>query len=755
MNGCYGLRITHVVTSSTRNRGMIDLSKVIEPFESGGTQLYRLREFQCEHCGQAHSESDFNKAAFYYGVYFLIGSKDGYLGTKCINTECTKTLSFKGNQAEIDIVKNHLFSMLDFGQIQLPSANFRYYPPIKYLPEYDDALKHLNVQYFFSTGIDQLTATEVDQEVERFEMDDPHLEKEFYRTYVYGCDKPIGNFLSVMWFEPEQVENLIKTENEKQIRIFPRYIPHDYLYEEILHFCWKYYFYERFCDKKSFSVNTNIGDQNKRIASKCYDFSLILDYAPYPDFRFSSFVTSTHSFSYLQRLIDEINISDQTNINDDKRKKRIEKIIKDNFIKHEIMTSKLWENYHDDFTQEQLSKMSTDFIHKYISIAHRLDFSYETLWELKENYLKDLFNSYKSRYKKAQIKRLSSEKEQKIIAEECPAFSHIFSCDHKINNGKQYLNNIAKSPKKNKIILLLGESGTGKDLFAEGIHWASERKDMPFIPLNCGDLSDDLFVSELFGHKKGAFTDAYSDKSGKFESADRGTIFLDEIGNLSKNNQGKLLRVLNGDKREFYQMGGDELICVDVTTVLATNKNLADEVAKDNFRFDLYQRIKPLNYHIPSLTERDPDDLELLLKYFVQKEAGACKKSQLKSIGITKEALRMIKKHPWPGNVRELEGMLTSIIAPRDENDTSDISVEEVVRALELDESMSSDISIQTPNKLNPAAGKRKMPPKETIVQYLDEAGGNQRQVAVKIGVSPEHFYREVKKMGITIKKIG
>ena len=278
---------------------------------------------------------------------------------------------------------------------------------------------------------------------------------------------------------------------------------------------------------------------------------------------------------------------------------------------------------------------------------------------------------------------------------------------------------------------------------------------MPFIPLNCGDLSDDLFVSELFGHKKGAFTDAYSDKSGKFESADRGTIFLDEIGNLSKNNQGKLLRVLNGDKREFYQMGGDELICVDVTTVLATNKNLADEVAKDNFRFDLYQRIKPLNYHIPSLTERDPDDLELLLKYFVQKEAGACKKSQLKSIGITKEALRMIKKHPWPGNVRELEGMLTSIIAPRDENDTSDISVEEVVRALELDESMSSDISIQTPNKLNPAAGKRKMPPKETIVQYLDEAGGNQRQVAVKIGVSPEHFYREVKKMGITIKKIG
>jgi two-component system, NtrC family, response regulator AtoC len=199
-------------------------------------------------------------------------------------------------------------------------------------------------------------------------------------------------------------------------------------------------------------------------------------------------------------------------------------------------------------------------------------------------------------------------------------------------------------------ILILGESGTGKELVARAIHYNSARKKKPFIAINASAIPENLIESELFGHKKGSFTGAISDKKGKFYLAHGGTIFLDEIGDMKQELQVKLLRVIQ--EKEIDIVGGDSPVKIDVRLIAATNKNLEEEVEEGKFREDLFYRLNVISIELPPLRVRK-GDIPFLIQFFIKKHCPHGKVS-----GITKEVMSIFEKYHWPGNVRELENVI-------------------------------------------------------------------------------------------------
>ena len=208
---------------------------------------------------------------------------------------------------------------------------------------------------------------------------------------------------------------------------------------------------------------------------------------------------------------------------------------------------------------------------------------------------------------------------------------------------------VARTP---ATVLVTGETGTGKELMAEAIHNASDRRLGPLIKVNCAALPETLLESELFGHEKGSFTGAMNQHKGRFEAANKGTIFLDEVGEMTLGTQKKLLRVLQ--EREFERVGGTIPVKVDVRVIAATNRNLRDEVATGRFREDLYYRLNVIAIHMPALRDRI-DDVPALVSHFLEKHRYTAASSPTR---ITEEAMNLLMQHDWPGNVRELENII-------------------------------------------------------------------------------------------------
>lgn len=215
---------------------------------------------------------------------------------------------------------------------------------------------------------------------------------------------------------------------------------------------------------------------------------------------------------------------------------------------------------------------------------------------------------------------------------------------------------IAKVAPTDARVLIVGPNGSGKELVARSLHEQSARSAMPYIEVNCAAIPSELIESELFGHEKGAFTSAIKQHKGKFEQADGGTLFLDEIGDMSLAAQAKVLRVLQ--ERKLSRVGSDKDITVDVRVVAATNKNLQDEIAKGNFREDLYHRLSVIVIKVPSLDERK-DDIPLLIDYFVNQistESGMPVKT------FSPEAVRLLQEKSWTGNIRELRNVVERLM---------------------------------------------------------------------------------------------
>jgi DNA-binding NtrC family response regulator len=259
-----------------------------------------------------------------------------------------------------------------------------------------------------------------------------------------------------------------------------------------------------------------------------------------------------------------------------------------------------------------------------------------------------------------EIKRISKNalRERSLRAENIILKKQIeerYDFDHIVGQSRAVLSLIEEVKKiadSKSNVLLLGDTGTGKELFARSIHYSSSRKDKPFIPINCSAIPDNLLESELFGYMKGAFTGAVSNKRGLFEEADGGSIFLDEIGDLSQQLQAKLLRVI--DDREIRPLGGVQSKRVDIRLITATNRDLAKKVADGTFREDLFYRINVIRLELPPLRERK-DDVIVLASHFLEKYAHEIGKEVRK---IDDAASKILINYNWPGNVRELQNII-------------------------------------------------------------------------------------------------
>ena len=298
---------------------------------------------------------------------------------------------------------------------------------------------------------------------------------------------------------------------------------------------------------------------------------------------------------------------------------------------------------------------------------------------------------------------------------------------------------IEKVFNSNVTVLIQGESGTGKELIARAIHYHSTaRAGKPFVAVNCSALPESLLESELFGHEKGSFTGAMGRRIGKFEQANGGTIFLDEIGLMTPATQSKLLRVLQ--EREFERVGGNELVKVDVRVISATNKDLEEEMKKGEFREDLYYRISVFPVKLPPLRERR-EDIPLLAGHFLQKYA----RQEGKTIeGITPDALDLMMAYHWPGNVRELENAMERAMVLASGIEISAKDLPAAVRSLGEKRIYESD---------NTLASWIEKLEEEALRQALLECEGNISQTAKKLGIGRATIYRKAKKYGLPMVK--
>lgn len=296
---------------------------------------------------------------------------------------------------------------------------------------------------------------------------------------------------------------------------------------------------------------------------------------------------------------------------------------------------------------------------------------------------------------------------------------------------RRLLEMIEKVAQPDTRVLIIGESGTGKELIARALHDRSPRRENPFIAVNCAALSEHLFESELFGHEKGAFTGAISMKRGRFELAQGGTIFLDEVGELALPLQVKLLRVLQ--QREFERVGGTQVYKLDVRVVAATNRDLAMDVREGKFREDLYHRLNVVCIQSPPLRDRR-EDIPMLAHYFLERAALRCKR-QVKT--ISPEAVELLVRYPWPGNVRELENAIERAVVL---GETESILPEDLPEAL-LETSPDS-----ANTRYHSSVGNAK---REAILDAYVQGGGDYKAAAKILGLHPNYLLRLVRNMNL------
>ncbi len=337
--------------------------------------------------------------------------------------------------------------------------------------------------------------------------------------------------------------------------------------------------------------------------------------------------------------------------------------------------------------------------------------------------LKRLLNYKKvSLENKALRQRLSSPSGFQNIIGNSQAMKKVFSI-------------IEKVAPTNSNVLISGKSGTGKELAAKAIHFNSSRSEQVFLPINCGAISESLIESELFGHKKGAFTGASDEKEGLFKAADGGTLFLDEIGDLPLNMQVKLLRAI--EDKEFFPVGGTKPIKTNVRIIAATNKNIFDKAKKGEFREDLYYRLNVVELKLPSLNERK-EDIPLLVNHFIEKY---CNEMGRKILCVDNQTIKALMNHNWRGGVRELENIIERAVI---------FSSKDIITLEDLADYIKGNAIVNVyPDALKDATRKFE---REHIIQTFKKFDYNKDEVvkALKIGLSS--LYRKMDELGISTK---
>ncbi len=296
---------------------------------------------------------------------------------------------------------------------------------------------------------------------------------------------------------------------------------------------------------------------------------------------------------------------------------------------------------------------------------------------------------------------------------------------------------IRSAAPSNSRVLITGENGSGKEIVARTLHRLSHRADQPFVDVNCAAIPEELIESELFGHRKGAFTGAIDDRKGKFELADGGTLFLDEIGDMSLKTQAKVLRVLQ--EQTFQRVGGQQTIRVDVRVIAATNKNIEAEIETGNFRSDLYYRVNVIPIEVPPLRQRS-NDVTLLADYFLRRfaaETGSPRKKLSAGAGTK------LRAYHWPGNVRELRNVIErlAILLPQETIEAEDIHL-----------GARNDVPAEIPRNLTLKEARDEFE-KQYILDRLRELAGNVSRTAEALGVERSNLYRKLHAYGIRVER--
>jgi len=288
-------------------------------------------------------------------------------------------------------------------------------------------------------------------------------------------------------------------------------------------------------------------------------------------------------------------------------------------------------------------------------------------------------------------------------------------------------------------VLIFGESGTGKELIAHAIHALSQRSAEPFVAVNCAAIPEELIESELFGHRKGSFTSASEDKVGKLQKADGGTVFLDEVGDMSLKTQAKVLRAL--DEQRFEPVGAEESIQVDVRVVAATNKNLGEEIEQGNFREDLYYRLNVIPFHVPPLRER-LEDVPLLADFFLREFTTAYGRKQKE---LSPNAYAALMDYRWPGNVRELRNLMERIVIMNPQ-----VRIE--ARHIPLPGGQHRQAGSRIP-QFGSLQEVREAAEREYILKTLEQTQGNVTRAAELLGLERSNLYRKMRSLGIGPKE--
>jgi transcriptional regulator with GAF, ATPase, and Fis domain len=299
---------------------------------------------------------------------------------------------------------------------------------------------------------------------------------------------------------------------------------------------------------------------------------------------------------------------------------------------------------------------------------------------------------------------------------------------------------IMKVAPTDSTVLLIGESGTGKELVANSIFEQSQRKETPFVKLNCAAIPEELLESELFGHEKGAFTGAVAFKPGKFDMADKGTLFLDEIGDMPLSLQAKILRALQ--EKEFYRVGGSRTIKVDVRFIASTNKNLEKMVQEGTFREDLFYRLNVFTLHLPPLRERK-EDVPILVDFFLKKLP--------KPVEISSLALQMLMTYPWPGNIRELKNVVESAALIVEAKYIEPAQLPAKITSMFSDHPGGTDLKLPSNMLLDEKLNEIE---RNLIIEALTKTGGVQSRAAELLGINQRSLWHRIKKLNIDVKGI-
>jgi len=298
---------------------------------------------------------------------------------------------------------------------------------------------------------------------------------------------------------------------------------------------------------------------------------------------------------------------------------------------------------------------------------------------------------------------------------------------------------IALMAPTNGRVLIFGESGTGKELVARAIHDQSPRKEAMFVEVNCAAIPEDLIESELFGHRKNSFPGAATDKEGKFQKAHDGTLFLDEVGDMSLKTQAKVLRTL--DEQTFTPVGGDELLTVDARVIAATNHDLEEEIMKGNFREDLFYRLNVIPFFVPPLRER-LEDVPLLARHFLKELSSQYSRTTKE---LSDDAIDALMRYSWPGNVRELKNVIERIVIMNPA--TTKLDRKHLPPLVYRETSRRSGDGFSTLHQAR-AAYER-----DYILKTLDQNHGNVSRTAETLGLERSHLYRKMKTLGIAVKE--